>query len=100
MTRTIGFIGRTSPPFIINPVPENAIRQRNGGHVRQGEKVPAEVSKRGVMIGNFEGALSSRRKRADFIIPQFLKKASPVYIFLYFFPQGCRLFLLTAEKGK
>jgi hypothetical protein len=30
--------------------------------------VPAEVSKRGVMIGIFEGALSSRRKRADIII--------------------------------
>jgi hypothetical protein len=32
------------------------------------EEVPAEVSKRGVMIGNFEGALSSRRKRAGIII--------------------------------
>jgi len=35
---------------------------------REEEEVPAEVSKRGVMIGNFEGALSSRRKRAALII--------------------------------
>jgi len=35
---------------------------------REEEEVPAEVSKRGVMIGNFEGALSSRRKRAVIII--------------------------------
>jgi hypothetical protein len=32
--------------------------------------VPAEVSKRGVMIGNFEGALSSRRKRTKIIIDE------------------------------
>jgi hypothetical protein len=43
-------------------------------------EVPAEVSKRGVMIGNFEGALSSRRKRAAIIIqnawPKIKKKLS------------------------
>jgi hypothetical protein len=37
--------------------------------------VPAEVSKRGVMIGFFEGALSSRRKRAATIIENGGKKS-------------------------
>jgi hypothetical protein len=37
--------------------------------------VPAEVSKRGVMIGIFEGALSSRRKRASIIIEARGKKS-------------------------
>jgi hypothetical protein len=37
--------------------------------------VPAEVSKRGVMIRNFEGALSSRRKRADIIISRRVEKS-------------------------
>jgi hypothetical protein len=66
-----------------------------------GKKVPAEVSKRGVMIGNFEGALSSRRKRANSIIPKFFKKASPDSNFLYFFRKGgCRLFFINSRKGK
>jgi hypothetical protein len=43
--------------------------------MKAGEKVPAEVSKRGVMIGNFEGALSSRRKRAVIIIEERRKKS-------------------------
>jgi hypothetical protein len=37
-------------------------------------EVPAEVSKRGVMIGNFEGALSSRPKRTGIIIPENINK--------------------------
>jgi hypothetical protein len=37
--------------------------------------VPAEVSKRGVMIGIIEGALSSRRKRADIIIAESGRKS-------------------------
>jgi hypothetical protein len=37
--------------------------------------VPAEVSKRGVMIGFFEGALSSRRKRAATIIEERRNKS-------------------------
>jgi hypothetical protein len=40
-----------------------------------GVLVPAEVSKRGVMIRNFEGALSSRRKRAAIIIARRIKKS-------------------------
>jgi hypothetical protein len=45
------------------------------GREKPREEVPAEVSKRGVMIGNFEGALSSRRKRASFIIGGRLENA-------------------------
>jgi hypothetical protein len=41
----------------------------------RGGLVPAEVSKRGVMIRNFEGALSSRPKRADIIIAWRGKKS-------------------------
>jgi hypothetical protein len=40
--------------------------------------VPAEVSKRGVMIGFFEGALSSRRKRAATIIENGGKKSRKI----------------------
>lgn len=53
------------------------------------EEVPAEVSKRGVMIV-IEGALSSRRKRAEAIIAGRRAKAKD-----FFSPQGggkCRLF--------
>jgi hypothetical protein len=41
-----------------------------------GGEVPAEVSKRGVMIDFNEGALSSRPKRAAIIIPKPKNNAS------------------------
>jgi hypothetical protein len=50
--------------------------------------VPAEVSKRGVMIGIFEGALSSRPKRADTIIPKAKSNASEKYKKLHIFFHG------------
>jgi hypothetical protein len=59
--------------------------------------VPAEVSKRGVMIRNFEGALSSRRKRADIIIARPVEKSRKKNCGS---KKKCRLFLLTAEKGE
>jgi hypothetical protein len=41
--------------------------------------VPAEVSKRGVMMFNFEGALSSRPKRTKAIITKKKQKSSGKY---------------------
>jgi hypothetical protein len=61
------------------------------------KKVPAEVSKRGVMIGNYEGALSSRRKRAEIIIRGRFQKSSERSTGGREESAGC---FFTAEKGE